>query len=256
MITDHGKANDELASIAKAHDIEVPDTTSLVKQAKEKILDMRDESFDAAYANNQVKAHEETIELFKKQANTVTDDKVKGAPELKAFAQKMLPGLEKHLAAAKSCRPSILASNGTGTKRPHPKDAASSFTPHLNPHPYQYPHPSPPRFRPIRLRFKPRAELVVVVRMLVLLIHRRIGTLRLPVITLLLGWRRLSRHLRIDRRIVTVDRFGGLILLLLRLLAHSHLVRQSSATETSRALKIRSLPRANVQNIALPRPGD
>ena len=101
MITDHSKANDELATIAKKHDIEVPDTTTLVKQAKEKILDMRDESFDAAYANNQVKAHEDTIELFKKEANTVTDDKVKGATELKAFAQKILPGLEKHLDAAK-----------------------------------------------------------------------------------------------------------------------------------------------------------
>ena len=101
MITDHSKANDELASIAQANDIKGPDSTTLVKQAKEKILDMRDESFDAAYANNQVKAHEETIELFKKEANTVTDDKVKGAPELKAFAQKMLPALEKHLTAAK-----------------------------------------------------------------------------------------------------------------------------------------------------------
>ncbi|MCK1790529.1 DUF4142 domain-containing protein [Pseudomonas violetae] len=101
MITDHSKANDELAALAKKNDIEVPDTTTLVKQAKEKILDMRDESFDTAYANNQVKAHEETIELFKKEANTVTDDKVKGATDLKAFAQKMLPALEKHLAKAK-----------------------------------------------------------------------------------------------------------------------------------------------------------
>ena len=101
MITDHSKANDELAAIAKKNDIEVPDTTTLVKQAKEKILDMRDESFDAAYANNQVKAHEETIELFTKEANTVTDDKAKGSAELKGFAQKMLPGLEKHLEMAK-----------------------------------------------------------------------------------------------------------------------------------------------------------
>ena len=101
MITDHSKANDELAALAQKNDIEVPDTTTLVKQAKDKILEVRDESFDAAYANNQVKAHEETIELFKKQANTVTDDKVKGATELKAFAQKMLPALEKHLAEAK-----------------------------------------------------------------------------------------------------------------------------------------------------------
>lgn len=101
MITDHSKANDELAAIAKKHDIKVPDSTTLVKQAKEKILDMRDESFDAAYANNQVKAHEETIELFKKEADTVTDDRTAGAMDLKAFAQKMLPALEKHLSAAK-----------------------------------------------------------------------------------------------------------------------------------------------------------
>jgi putative membrane protein len=101
MITDHGKANDELAAIAKQNDIEVPDSTTLVKQAKEKILDMRDESFDAAYANNQVKAHEEAIALFKKEANTVTDDKVEGGTQIKGFAQKMLPGLEKHLDMAK-----------------------------------------------------------------------------------------------------------------------------------------------------------
>ena len=101
MITDHSKANDELAMIAKKNDIEVPDTTTLVKQAKEKLLELRDESFDAAYANNQVMAHEQTVELFKKQANTVTDDKAKGGTELKGFAQKMLPDLQKHLEMAK-----------------------------------------------------------------------------------------------------------------------------------------------------------
>ncbi|RON54103.1 DUF4142 domain-containing protein [Pseudomonas frederiksbergensis] len=102
MVADHTKANDELAALAKKHDIEVPDSTTLVKQAKAKILDLRDESFDAAYANNQVKAHEETIALFKKEADTVTDDKKPGATELKGFAQKMLPALEKHLDAAKA----------------------------------------------------------------------------------------------------------------------------------------------------------
>jgi putative membrane protein len=48
-----------------------------------------------------VKAHEDTIELFKKEANPVTDDRTKGATELKGFAQKMLPALEKHLDMAK-----------------------------------------------------------------------------------------------------------------------------------------------------------
>ncbi|QKS81776.1 DUF4142 domain-containing protein [Pseudomonas bijieensis] len=101
MISDHTKANEELKALAKKHDIEVPDDTTLVKKAKEKILDLRDESFDAAYANNQVKAHEETIALFKKEAETVTDDKKAGNTELKAFAQKMLPDLEHHLEGAK-----------------------------------------------------------------------------------------------------------------------------------------------------------
>ncbi|KAF2394619.1 MULTISPECIES: DUF4142 domain-containing protein [Pseudomonas] len=101
MITDHTKANEELAALAKKHDIEVPDSTTIVNQAKAKILDLRDESFDAAYANNQVKAHEDTIALFKKEADTVTDDKKPGATELKGFAQKMLPALQKHLEAAK-----------------------------------------------------------------------------------------------------------------------------------------------------------
>src|SRR3546814_9705840 len=101
LIADHTKANEELISLAKKHDIEVPDETTLVKQAKAKILDMREESFDAAYANNQVMAHEETIALFKKEAETVTDDKKTGNTELKAFAQKMTPELEKHMEMAK-----------------------------------------------------------------------------------------------------------------------------------------------------------
>ena len=144
MITDHAKANDELATIAKKNDIEVPDTTTLVKQAKEKILDMRDESFDAAYANNQVKAHEDTIELFKKQANTVTDDKIKGATELKGFAQKMLPGLEKHLAMAKkSCRPPIprQIEPSHQTKKDRIEDAVFFISPRPSRHRYRYRHP-------------------------------------------------------------------------------------------------------------------
>jgi len=101
MITDHTKANEELKTLAKKHDIEVPDDTTLMKKAKAKILEVRDESFDAAFANNQVKAHEETIALFKKEAETVTDDKKAGNTELKAFAQKMLPDLQHHLDEAK-----------------------------------------------------------------------------------------------------------------------------------------------------------
>mgnify|MGYP003613866202 CR=1 FL=1 len=95
MVTEHTKANQELATLAKKLDIEVPDDAALTDKAKKAILEMRDESFDEAYANNQVAAHEKTVELFKKES-TSSDN-----TELKAFATKTLPTLEAHLKAAK-----------------------------------------------------------------------------------------------------------------------------------------------------------
>lgn len=95
MVTEHTKANQELATVAKKLDIEVPDDAALTDKAKKAILEMRDESFDEAYANNQVAAHEKTVELFKKES-TSSDN-----AELKAFATKTLPTLEAHLKAAK-----------------------------------------------------------------------------------------------------------------------------------------------------------
>ncbi|CRM71517.1 MULTISPECIES: DUF4142 domain-containing protein [Pseudomonas] len=95
MVTEHTKANQELATLAKKLDIEVPDDAALTDKAKKAILEMRDESFDEAYANNQVAAHEKTVELFKKES-TSSDN-----AELKAFATKTLPTLEAHLKAAK-----------------------------------------------------------------------------------------------------------------------------------------------------------
>ncbi|WP_145914769.1 DUF4142 domain-containing protein, partial [Pseudomonas syringae group genomosp. 3] len=57
--------------------------------------EMREKSFDQAYANNQVSAHEQAIKLYKEEAENGKD------PELKAFAKATLPTLEKHLEHAK-----------------------------------------------------------------------------------------------------------------------------------------------------------
>lgn len=94
MIDDHTAANKELAAIAKGKDLQIADDVELMNKAKAFILKQRDgESFDVAYANNQVSAHEQTIELFREAVN-LRD------PELKAFAQKTLPKLEHHLRMA------------------------------------------------------------------------------------------------------------------------------------------------------------
>ena len=95
MIDDHTAANRELAAIAKGKDLDVADDAELMNQAKAFILKQRDgESFDKAYANNQVVAHEQTIELFREARTDLRD------PELKAFVEKTLPKLEKHLRMA------------------------------------------------------------------------------------------------------------------------------------------------------------
>ncbi|MEN0106151.1 MAG: DUF4142 domain-containing protein [Pseudomonas sp.] len=98
MQAEHSKTNQDLAALAKKLDLQVPDEATLTAKAKKLLLEMRDESFDKAYANNQVVAHEKTVELFKKEAES--SDK----PELKAFAKDHLPAIEHHLEMAKQLK--------------------------------------------------------------------------------------------------------------------------------------------------------
>ncbi|KPC31503.1 Uncharacterized protein ABJ99_2873 [Pseudomonas syringae pv. cilantro] len=95
MVKDHTAANEKLATIAKDKKLEVSDDPMLMDKAKALILEMRKKSFDQAYANNQVVAHEETIKLFEEEANNGKD------PELMAFAKATLPTLKDHLTHAK-----------------------------------------------------------------------------------------------------------------------------------------------------------
>ncbi|MET1076549.1 MAG: DUF4142 domain-containing protein [Pseudomonas sp.] len=96
MIKDHTQANQELAALATRKNLEVADDAELMSKAKAMILELRSgESFDEAYANNQVKAHEATIELFREEMQDAED------PDLKAFATSALPKLEHHLEMAK-----------------------------------------------------------------------------------------------------------------------------------------------------------
>lgn len=94
IITDHSAANVELAGIASRKNLEVSDEEELTSKAKTFILEQRDgESFDEAYANNQVKAHEAIVELYQRAA--ASDD-----AEIAVYAKRNLPKLKKHLKEA------------------------------------------------------------------------------------------------------------------------------------------------------------
>ena len=97
MVSDHGKANDELKSIATKAGAAVPAEPS--SDQRDVITKLGSESgadFDKAYAKAMVKDHKEDIELFRKEASSGQN------PDLKAFAQKTLPTLEEHLRMAEA----------------------------------------------------------------------------------------------------------------------------------------------------------
>lgn len=95
MIDEHRAANRELQGLAQRKNIELPDETSLINKMKKQILSLRnDESFDLAYASNQVRAHELTLQVFQRGQDS-------GDSDVTAFAEKHLPIIEKHLIKAR-----------------------------------------------------------------------------------------------------------------------------------------------------------
>jgi putative membrane protein len=109
MVDDHGKANDELKSIASSKNITLPDETT-VKSKHKAMLDRLDKlsgaAFDKAYMDEMVKDHNKDVAAFQKQASGGKD------AELKAFASKTLPTLKEHQKLAKDTQ-SKLTSKGT-----------------------------------------------------------------------------------------------------------------------------------------------
>ena len=97
MIKDHTAANEKLKAIADQKKLEISTDAELLDKAKAMILDLRSaKSFDQAYANNQVKAHEATIEIFEDEIKNGDD------ADLKQFATATLPTLKAHLEKAKA----------------------------------------------------------------------------------------------------------------------------------------------------------
>jgi putative membrane protein len=96
MVKDHGKANDELKSIASKMNVTVPDKVSAEHQAKiDKMSKLSGAAFDTAYAKEMVAAHEKTIASFEAAKGKV------GNEDLKKFIDDTLPVIKEHLEMAK-----------------------------------------------------------------------------------------------------------------------------------------------------------
>lgn len=96
MVTDRGKANDELQSLVTGKKMKMP--TKLAgkhKKMVDKLSNLSGQDFDKKYAKEMVKDHKKDVEKFKKMSGKAKD------PELKAWVDKTLPVLEQHLQHAK-----------------------------------------------------------------------------------------------------------------------------------------------------------
>lgn len=103
MIDDHTAAGKKLKALAQQQKLEVSDDAALMDQAKAKILEMREaESFDRAYINNQVNAHQDAVDLFKQAANSEN-------AAIANFAKQTLPKLEHHLKMVKGLANEVAA---------------------------------------------------------------------------------------------------------------------------------------------------
>jgi putative membrane protein len=96
MVKDHGKANDDLKSIAGKLNVTLPDKVSAKHQAKiDKMSKMSGDAFDTAYVKGMVEDHEQTVADFEKASGTVKN------ADLKKFIDDTLPVIKGHLEMAK-----------------------------------------------------------------------------------------------------------------------------------------------------------
>lgn len=105
MVDDHGKANDELKTLAKNKNITLPETMDAAHKAKhDRLVKLSGVAFDRSYLRDMVTGHRKVAAEFRAESTNGKD------AEIKAYASKMLPTIEEHLKEAES-----LSSKAVGT---------------------------------------------------------------------------------------------------------------------------------------------
>ena len=96
MVTDHGKANDELKSIAAQKGLTLPaQPGDEEKKTSNDLSQKTAAAFDKAYLSDMVKDHEKDAKEFEKAIKDLKD------PDVKNWATKTLPVVQDHLKMAK-----------------------------------------------------------------------------------------------------------------------------------------------------------
>jgi len=96
MVTDHTAAGKDLEALAKRKNVTLPTDIGKHQSTFDKLSKMTGDDFDKTYVTLMVNDHESDLKEFQKQAANSTD------PDVKAFAGKVVPVIQKHLDAIKA----------------------------------------------------------------------------------------------------------------------------------------------------------
>ena len=108
MVDDHGKANDELKTLAQNKHITLPAAIDANEQAvHDRLAKLSGAAFDRAYIQAMLTDHKKDVNEFRMEARSGKDADVKG------WAAKTLPTLEEHLKLAQKTDRAV----GTSGKR-------------------------------------------------------------------------------------------------------------------------------------------
>jgi len=104
IVKDHMEANRKLERLAASKGVTLPTEPSLWERKSLALLEKETgDKFNKEFLSFNVKGHEKAISLYEKESARTQD------PDIKAWAQKMVPELKEHLSMAKSGGPEAVA---------------------------------------------------------------------------------------------------------------------------------------------------
>ena len=111
MVDDHGKANQELSTVAQQKNVQVPsELTGKAKADHDRLSKLSGEQFDRAYMQLMVQDHRKDVAEFRKQSTKAKD------ADVKSFVSQTLPTLEDHLKMAQQTQTALGGARATAGK--------------------------------------------------------------------------------------------------------------------------------------------
>ncbi len=95
MVQDHTQANEKLMTLAQQKGIQLPSEPDKMDQKQmDKLQGLSGAQFDRTYSRSMLKDHKKDVKEYEHEAQHAKD------PDVKAYAQSVLPTLQHHLALA------------------------------------------------------------------------------------------------------------------------------------------------------------